>query len=82
MVVGEGKTGLAALLVAHDGCGAQAVAAAVNRVNQRLSVTERIRRHALVAAFTIDNGLLTPTQKIRRHLVMQAHAGVLERLGG
>ena len=43
-----------------------AVALAVNRTNLRLSVTERIRKHALVPPFTIDNGLLTPSQKIRR----------------
>ena len=34
----------------------------------RLSVTERIRKHAVVAPFTVDNGLLTPSQKIRRVL--------------
>jgi long-chain acyl-CoA synthetase len=59
-----------------------AVAAAVSHVNARLSVTERIRRHAVVAPFTIDNGLLTATQKVKRHLVREAHARVLERLGG
>jgi long-chain acyl-CoA synthetase len=53
---------------------------AVNRVNIRLSVTERIRRHAVVAPFTVENGLLTPTQKIRRMLVIRANTDVLTRL--
>jgi long-chain acyl-CoA synthetase len=55
-------------------------ALAVNRVNIRLSVTERIRRHAVVAPFTVENGLLTPTQKIRRMLVIRANTDVLTRL--
>jgi long-chain acyl-CoA synthetase len=53
---------------------------AVTRTNQRLSVTERVRRHAIVEAFTVDNGLLTPTQKIRRLLVIRANSEVLARL--
>jgi long-chain acyl-CoA synthetase len=82
VVLGEGRAGLTALLVPAEGCDEMAVAAAVNYVNQRLSVTERIRRHAVVAPFTIDNGLLTATQKVKRHLVREAHARVLEKLGG
>ena len=54
---------------------AMAGPAAVARVNKRLAVTERIRRHAVVAPFTIENGLLTATQKIRRHHVIATHAG-------
>jgi long-chain acyl-CoA synthetase len=46
----------------------------------RLSVTERIRKHAVVQPFTLENGLLTPTQKIRRMLVIRANADVLARL--
>jgi long-chain acyl-CoA synthetase len=57
-----------------------AVALAVSRTNLRLSVTERIRKHGVVAPFTIENGLLTPSQKIRRVLVMRANAAVLARL--
>ena len=82
VVLGDGKPGLTALVVAAEGYDDIAVASAVNMVNKRLSVTERIRRHAVVAPFTIDNGLMTATQKVRRHLVVQEHAKVLEKLGG
>jgi long-chain acyl-CoA synthetase len=81
-VFGEGRPGLAALLVPADGSDEAAVAAAVSAANKRLSVTERIRRHAIVPAFTLENGLLTPSQKVRRHLVARAHADVLEKLLG
>ncbi len=57
-------------------------ALAVTRVNHRLSVTERIRRHAVVPPFTLENGLLTPTHKIRRMLVIRANADVLAKLHG
>jgi long-chain acyl-CoA synthetase len=80
VVLGEGRAGLSALVVAADGCDEVAVAAAVSIVNRRLSVTERIRKHALVPPFTVDNGMLTATQKVRRHMVMEQHRGVLEGL--
>jgi long-chain acyl-CoA synthetase len=82
MVVGDGRAGLTALCVPAEGHDEAGAAGAVARVNRLLSVTERIRKHAVVPAFTIDNGLLTPTQKVRRVLVMQAHADVLARLHG
>jgi long-chain acyl-CoA synthetase len=82
VVLGEGRSGLTALVVPAEGCDEMAVAAAVSQVNQRLSVTERLRRHAVVAPFTIDNGLLTATQKVKRHMVREAHARLLEKLGG
>ncbi|MBV8576089.1 MAG: long-chain fatty acid--CoA ligase [Acetobacteraceae bacterium] len=81
VIAGEGRSGLLALVVPsyeHDEAEA-AVAVAVSRVNQRLSVTERIRRHIPVQPFTVDNGLLTPTQKIRRLLVLRAHTETLAR---
>ena len=81
VVLGEGRAGLTALVVPAEGCDEIAVAAAVSNVNKRLSVTERIRRHAIVPPFTIDNGMLTATQKIRRHIVAHEHARLLERLG-
>ena len=81
VVLGDGKPGLTALVVAAEGYDDIAVASAVSMVNKRLSVTERIRRHAVVAPFTIDNGLMTATQKVRRHLVVVEHAKALEKLG-
>jgi long-chain acyl-CoA synthetase len=74
VVTGEGAAGLAALIVPADAADERAVAAAVGRANARLSVTERVRRHRIVAPFTLENGLLTPTQKIRRRLVLEAYA--------
>jgi long-chain acyl-CoA synthetase len=80
VVTGEGRSGVSALVVPADGYDDVAVALAVNRTNLRLSVTERIRKHAVVPGFTIENGLLTPSQKIRRVLVMRANAATLARL--
>jgi long-chain acyl-CoA synthetase len=80
VVAGDGRSGLCALLVAADGYDDVAVAVAVNRTNMRLSVTERIRRHAIVPAFTVENGLLTPSQKIRRVLVLRVNAETLVRM--
>lgn len=79
VVAGDGQAGLSALLVPAERCDARAVATAVDRVNRRLSVTERVRRHALVSAFTVENGLLTPSHKIRRVLVLRRYADVMER---
>ena len=79
VVAGDGQAGLSALLVPAERCDDRAVATAVDRVNRRLSVTERVRRHALVSAFTVENGLLTPSHKIRRALVLRRYAEVLER---
>jgi long-chain acyl-CoA synthetase len=80
VIAGDGRTGLTALLVAAEGHDEVTVALALTRTNHRLSVTERIRRHALVNAFTVENGLLTPTHKIRRLLVIRANAEVLSKL--
>lgn len=80
VVAGDGRAGLTALVVPADGFDDVAVAIALNRTNHRLSVTERIRKHAIVAPFTVENGLLTPTQKIRRLMVIRANAKALAGL--
>ena len=77
VVTGDGEAGLSALLVPAEGGDAPTVAAAVARLNKRLSQTERLRRHALVPPFTIENGLLTPSHKIRRRAVIQLHGAAL-----
>jgi long-chain acyl-CoA synthetase len=82
VVAGDGRSSLTALVVPADGHDDISAALAVSRVNTRLSVTERIRKHAVVPPFTLENGLLTPTQKIRRMLVIRANAEVLTRLHG
>jgi long-chain acyl-CoA synthetase len=80
VVSGDGRAGLTALVVPADGAADDAVADAVSRANKRLSVTERIRKHAIVGPFTIENGLLTPSQKIRRVLVLRANHHTLAAL--
>ena len=80
VVAGDGRAGLTALVVPADGHDDVAVALAVNRTNMRLSITERIRKHAIVPPFTVENGLLTPSQKIRRLLVIRANAQTLAAL--
>ncbi len=77
VVVGDGRASLCALLVAAEGHDEATAAQAVTLVNERLSVTERIRRHAVVGEFTMANGMLTPSQKIRRAQVIRAHAQTL-----
>jgi long-chain acyl-CoA synthetase len=82
VVAGDGRSSLTALVVPAEGYDDVAAALAITRVNHRLSVTERIRKHAVVAPFTVENGLLTPTQKIRRMLVIRANAEILAQLHG
>jgi long-chain acyl-CoA synthetase len=59
----------------------RAIAAAVGRANQNLSVIERVRRYRLMAQpFTIENGLMTPTMKLKRQQIFQLHQGLIDGL--
>jgi long-chain acyl-CoA synthetase len=72
-------TDLAAL--ADDPDLHQALAAAVERVNAKLSQIERIRRFCIAAEpFTTDNAMLTPSLKIRRHKIRERYGETLDRL--
>jgi long-chain acyl-CoA synthetase len=59
----------------------KAVGVAVERVNEKLSTIEKVRRFILAGApFTTENGLLTPTLKARRHKVREVYGTRLEAL--
>lgn len=80
VVAGEGQPAVVALVVAADGHEAQ-LAAAIGRVNARLSSTERIRRWAAApAAFSVENGLLTPTMKVKRRAVVDRYGEEIKAL--
>ena len=58
-----------------------AIQTVVDRVNESLSVIEKIRRTRLTAdPFTIENELMTPSLKIRRHKINEIHGDALENL--
>ncbi|WP_353217259.1 AMP-dependent synthetase/ligase [Sandarakinorhabdus sp.] len=59
----------------------RALQAAVDRVNGRLSVTEKVRRVIIAdEPFSTDNQQLTPSLKIRRHVLRQVYGARLDRL--
>lgn len=55
--------------------------AALDRVNKKLSVIERVRRFIIVdEPFSIENAMLTPSMKVRRHIVKENYGDRLEAL--
>jgi long-chain acyl-CoA synthetase len=59
----------------------RAVMAAVDRVNTRLSVIEKVRRVIIAPeAFSTENQQMTPSLKIRRHVLKQVYGERLDRL--
>ena len=61
----------------------EAVGDAIDRVNDDLSVIERVRRFVLVEdPFTVDNEMMTPSLKIRRHKILEKYGPALEALYG
>jgi long-chain acyl-CoA synthetase len=58
-----------------------AVGAAVERVNAKLSSIERVRRFILAGEpFGLENNMLTPSLKIRRHIIRQTYGQALDAL--
>ena len=58
-----------------------ALRAAVDRVNQDLPVTEKVRQFAFAdEAFTIENEEMTPSLKIRRHKLKERYGARLDGL--
>jgi len=58
-----------------------AIRAAIDRVNQDLSVVEKVRQFAFAdEAFAIENGEMTPSLKIRRHVIRARYGDRLDAL--
>jgi len=58
-----------------------AIRAAIDRVNQELSVIEKVRQFAFAdEAFSIDNEEMTPSLKIRRHKLKERYGERLDEL--
>ena len=54
---------------------------AVDRVNQELSVVEKVRQFAFAEeGFTIENHMLTPSMKIRRGPIREKYQARLDAL--
>jgi long-chain acyl-CoA synthetase len=67
--------------LAHEPEFHRAVMAAVDRVNSRLSLTEKVRRVIITEEpFSTNNQQLTPSMKIRRHVLKQVYAPRLDKL--
>ena len=67
--------------LARDSDYHRALSAAVERVNQGLSVIEKVRRFIIAdEPFSVDNQQLTPSIKIRRHVIKQIYGERLDAL--
>ena len=73
--------GRTANMLANDPTYHAALRAAVDRVNDDLSVIERVRRFILAdEPFTIENEEMTPSMKIRRHVIRKRYQERLDAL--
>ena len=83
------KTWAADRGIAYDGLGSLAdnadfksvIAKAVERANQQLGATEKVRKFIVAREpFTVENGQMTPTLKVRRHAIVRAYEKELEAI--
>lgn len=75
------ELGVALDSVAANPAYQAALRAAVDRVNDDLSVLERVRRFILAdEPFAIENEEMTPSMKIRRHVIRKRYAERLDAL--
>ncbi len=59
------------------------ISEALDRVNEHLSVIERVRRFELIEEeFSVDNEMMTPTLKLRRHVINEKYGDQLAALYG
>jgi long-chain acyl-CoA synthetase len=66
---------------ASDAALQKAIAAAIERANAGLPLSERVRRFMVAGEpFSIQNGMMTPTLKIKRHAIRQAYGDALAAL--
>ncbi|GAB5468641.1 MAG: AMP-dependent synthetase/ligase [Rhodospirillales bacterium] len=67
--------------LASDSAFQEHLGLAVGRMNEKVSVVERIRRFILAPEpFTIDNEMMTPTMKNRRHKILATYGAELSAL--
>jgi long-chain acyl-CoA synthetase len=58
-----------------------AIRAAIDRVNEELSVTEKVRQFAFAdEPFSVGNGMMTPSMKIRRGPIRERYGDRLAAL--
>ncbi len=68
-------------VLAHDMDFNSVMRPAIDRVNDKLSQIEQVRRFMIAATpFTTENGMMTPSMKIRRHVISEDYGGQLEAL--
>jgi long-chain acyl-CoA synthetase len=81
MVYGEGRSYLVALITLNSAAPRETVQEIVDRVNQRVSSTESIKRFAVLDRdFEIARDEITPTGKLKRDVITNRFRDVIDSL--
>ncbi len=81
MVYGDKKNYLVALIVPNKEFLKEKVNSAIDKINKKLTLVEKIKRIQLIDEnFSIENGLMTPTMKVKRKKVTEKYNKDLEKL--